>query len=272
MHRKQAKGVTGHTGEIVLEGGPMGFRKRQAREQEEREKDADAGHDELRKLLGLAMQEMKHPLTSIKGYSMTLKEYWGDLEEGKKKDYVNFIDISASRLEWIHQNIYRLLALKTTDTQNNPLPVDIREIMDEAVQTLEAFHLDKGVQVSRMYAAELPIIQADPSRLFDIFYNVLDSLFRYSGRGDLISIRANIMRGEMIIILQVGGAGFPADRFKELARWHFEDTLTDEVDSSTAFSLYMARMMLETQKGSMRAEESSGGGTSIYLSLPVGNS
>jgi two-component system sensor histidine kinase KdpD len=250
----------------------MRFMIRRGREQKERGEAGDAGRAELRKLLGLAMQEMKHPLTSIKGYSMTLKEYWDDLEEDKKKDYVNFIDISASRLEWIHQNIYRLLALKTIDTQNDPLPVDIREIMDEAVQTLEAFHQDRGVKVSRMYAAGLPVIQADPSRLFDIFYNVLDSLFRYTGRDDLISIRANILRGEMIINLRVGGAGFPADRFKELACWHFEDTLTDEVDSSTAFSLYMARMMLETQKGSMRAEDSPGGGTSIYLSLPVGSS
>ncbi len=243
---------------------------RRGREQEEREKAGDAGRAELRKLLGLAMQEMKHPLTSIKGYAMTLKEYWNDLEEDKKKDYVNFIDISASRLEWIQQNIYRLLALKTSDTQIDPLPVDVREIMDEAVQALEAFYHDKGVKVSRMYAAELPIIQADPSRLFDIFYNVLDSLFHYSSQDDLISIRANILREEMVINLRVGGAGFPTDRFRQLALWHFEDALEDERDISVAFSLYMARVMLEMHRGSLRAENSRGGGTSIYLSLPVG--
>jgi K+-sensing histidine kinase KdpD len=248
----------------------MRFMVRRGKEQEERDKAGDVGRAELRKLIGLAMREMKHPLTSIKGYAMTLKEYWDDLDEEKKKDYVNFIDISASRLEWIHQNIYRLLALKTTDTQIDPLPVDVREIMDEAVQTLEAFYQDKGVQVSRMYAAELPIIQADPSRLFDTFYNVLDSLFRYSGQDGLISIRANILREEMVINLRVGGAGFPADRFKELALWHFENMLEDERDISVAFSLYMARMMLEMHKGSLRAESSHGGAVSVYLSLPVG--
>jgi K+-sensing histidine kinase KdpD len=248
----------------------MGSKKRRGKEQEERDRAVDAGRVELRKLVGLAMQEMKHPLTSIKGYSMTLKEYWDDLEEDKKKDYVNFIDISASRLEWIHQNIYRLLALKTTDAQIDPLPVDVREIIDEAVQTLEAFYQDKKVKISRMYAAELPVIQADPSRLFDIFYNVLDSLFRYCSRGDLISIRANIMRGEMVINLRVRGADFPTDRFKELALWHSEETLEDERDSSVAFSLYMARMMLEMHQGSLRVEGSYGGGASIYLSLPAG--
>lgn len=242
---------------------------RRSKKQEERKEAVDAGRAELRKLVGLAMQEMKQPLTSIKGYAMTLKAYWGDLEEDKKKDYVNFIDISATRLEWIHQNLYRLLALKTADTQIDPLPVDIREIMDEAVQTLEAFYRDKGVQVSRMYAAELPIIQADPSRLFDIFYNVLDSLFRYSNRDNLISIRANLRREEMVINLRVGGAGFPADRFKELALWHFEDTLEDERDISVAFSLYMARIMLEMHQGSLRAESSHGEGMSVYLSLPA---
>ncbi len=248
----------------------MGSRKRRGKEQEERDKAVDAGRVELRKLVGLAMQEMKQPLTSIMGYAMTLKEYWDDLEEGKQKDYVNFIDISASRLEWIHQNIYRLLALKTTDVQIDPLPVDVREILDEAVQTLEAFYRDKKVKVLRMYAPELPIIQADPSRLFDIFYNVLDSLFRNSGQDDTISIRADVLRGEMVINLRVRGVDFPTDRFKELSLWHSEETLEDERDSSVAFSLYMARMMLEMHRGSLRVEGSDGGGASIYLSLPAG--
>ena len=40
---------------------------RRGREQEELDKAGDAGQAELRKLVGLAMQEMKR-LTSIKGY------------------------------------------------------------------------------------------------------------------------------------------------------------------------------------------------------------
>jgi signal transduction histidine kinase len=224
--------------------------------------------EELRRLMEFSMQEMKHPLTSIIGYACTVQQYWEALDEGKKRDYLNFINIAASRLEGIQNNVHQLLNLRLMDLQMDITPTDIREIVGEVAELLSAFYQEKGISVVQRYSQGFPMVEGDPSRLFDIFYNVLDILFRFSSDGSSITVWGNPHNGEAVLRLRVSGQEHAADMIKRLSTWNIGSPLKDEREASIALCLYIARRLLEAHRGRLWAESTLSGGLSIYVALP----
>ncbi len=227
--------------------------------------------EEIRKLIGISLREIKHPLTSIIGYATTLNAYWDHLDEEQRKEYTRFISVSASRMDGIHNNIYRLLNLRVQESQTGLSLVNAEDLVGEVVELLQGFYSEKGVSVIRRFDRRFPLVKGDPSRLFDVFYNILDLLLRHAQEKSIVSIWGNPHDSEAVIRMRGSGLEYSPERIKTLAMWKLGDPLEMEDDfSSITLSVYLARMLLEAQKGRLWVEGSAGGGVSVYIALPAG--
>ncbi len=224
--------------------------------------------EELRKLVSVSLREIKHPLTSIIGYATTMNAYWDDLDEDERREYTRFISVSASRMDGIHNNIYRLLNLRVQEPQAGLSLVNAEDLVGEVVELLKGFYSEKGVSVIQRFDRRFPLVEAEPSRLFDVFYNILDLLLRHAQENSIVSIWGNIHDNEAVLRLRGSGLDYPPEQIKSLAKWKMGDPLEMEDDfSSMVLSVYLSRMLLEAQGGRLWVEGSAGGGMSIYVAL-----
>jgi signal transduction histidine kinase len=148
--------------------------------------------EESRRMTAIAVQEMKHPLTSIVGYTLTLREYWDRLDEESRHEFVDFIKVSASRLEGIANDMLRITELTKIAPRVEKEQLKLEEILQEARHILEEIHAERQVKIGVRFTEEFPPLIGDPSRLFDLLYNLLDICMRCSENKRIVSAWCSI--------------------------------------------------------------------------------
>ncbi|MEA5574254.1 HAMP domain-containing sensor histidine kinase [Calothrix sp. UHCC 0171] len=137
--------------------------------------------------------ELRTPLTSIRLVVETLQ----DRLDSPLKSWVDRLMLEVDRLINLVQSW-----LDLTQLENNPKlqlqrqPVDIKSLIYSAWETLEP--LAQRQQIDFSYSAPENIwIQADPSRMYEVFVNLLDNCIKYSNSHNKIQVEVRIIPAKL---------------------------------------------------------------------------
>ncbi|MEW6554987.1 MAG: hypothetical protein AB1384_11950 [Actinomycetota bacterium] len=144
--------------------------------------------EEMIQLAGVVAGEMKHPLTSIVGYALTLREFWDKLDDDTRRTFLSYIKISSSKLEAMSNDLMRIMELSRGFPRPHTVSMDLKEIMDEVCGILEDIYTEKGLKTNLRFHEDIPLFQSDPAKFFDLLYNLLDICMRCSVDNGMISI------------------------------------------------------------------------------------
>lgn len=89
--------------------------------------------------------------------------------------------------------------------------VVLREIIQQAVETCRS-SLDERTQVLHLLVPDVPIpLDADPTRLRQVFVNLVQSAAKYTEHGGTICIKATVEGDEAVVRVQDTGVGIPPE-------------------------------------------------------------
>ncbi len=223
--------------------------------------------EDSRRMAGIAAQEIKHPLTSLVGYSLTLNQYWEKLDEQQKRDFLNYIRVSATRLEGMINDLSRILDLAHEPGYMETTPVNPSETLKEAAALVEDIYSPRGTTLNVRLLTDIPAIQADPSRLFDLLYNLLDLSMRCCRERDMVSAWCS-MRGESLVLSV--RCPHPAPSGETLGAINvWPPHLTEGELPTLAMEYRLASRLAEELGGSLRLDYSQKAGLSLSLTLPL---
>lgn len=223
--------------------------------------------EESRRMAGIAAREIKHPLTSIIGYSLTLLEYWDKLDDRSKRDFLYYIRISASRLEGMINDLMRILELAREPLPQEGVKVDFCEVLSEAASLLEGVHQERGVTLSLRFLEKLPALKGDPSRLFDLLYNLLDLAQRCSQDGKLVSAWCSLRDNRVALHVRCPNLALPPEKASSIERW--PPSATEDETATLAMEYRLASHLAREAGGTLRLDLSEKTGLTFYLSLPL---
>ncbi|WP_329045765.1 DUF4118 domain-containing protein [Amycolatopsis sp. NBC_01488] len=217
-------------------------------------------------LLSAIGHDLRTPLTSIKAVFGGLRAHDVSLSEKDVEELLIAGEESTDRLSGLIDNLLDSSRLATGAVQPVLRPVGYDEVVATALSALDArepieLDVDDG----------LPAVLADAGLLERAVANVIDNALRHGVTGrtpSAIAIRASAYAGRVELRVVDHGRGLPkgaADSaFAPFQRLGDRNTTT-----GVGLGLSVAKGFVEAMDGTIRAEDTPGGGLTIVLSLPV---
>ena len=214
--------------------------------------------------------EIKNPLSTI---NLTLQR----LQEISRKNsgtdsniidnYARSVLEEVERLRNTTDKFMKVLAIEKLNVQ----PENINNLVDQALMKYESA-LSSGVNIKRMYAKDLPLVECDPRQILGVLFNVLENaLEAMEGHGSLTiqiitfdkMINKNIVP-HVVIKIEDTGKGIPAQKMGNL----FKPFITTK-KSGTGLGLTITKKIIESHNGSINIQSRENIGTVVTIELPV---
>jgi len=155
------------------------------------------------------------------------------------------------------------------------LPVDIEQIVTDAVSIMEPKAKSKGIQLRHNIASSIPAkVMGDQLRLSQILYNLLGNAVKFTDVG-YVEINCKLVNGpddkKQYISFSVRdtGIGVPVEKQAVIfERFTQANTDTERLYGGTGLGLNIAKSIVDIHGGTLTMESAPNKGTAFHFILP----
>ena len=230
---------------------------------------------ELEEFAFVASHDLQEPLRKIQAFSDRLETMFKDELGEKGIDYIARMKNAAQRMSNL---INDLLEFSRVTTRGKDfVDTDLQKVLDEILDDLEIAIKESDAQV---HVAKMPVIQADPSQMEQLFLNLISNAvkFRRPGVAPIVNIDYehetefsedhNTDIEWQIITVKDNGIGFSPEYtdkiFVPFQRLHGRSEY-----KGTGIGLSVCRRIVERHGGTITAQSETGEGATFIIKLPV---
>jgi two-component system sensor histidine kinase KdpD len=215
-------------------------------------------------LLSAVSHDIKTPLSSIYGAATSLLEEEDRLTKPQRLELTQSIADEAERLNQVVTNLLQMTRLdEGLDIKRDWQPLE--EIIVAAITaTKKLLH---GRTVTTHVPHDLPLIYGDGVLLELLFVNLLENAAKYTPPGSKIGISAVPDGQRLLIFVRDNGPGFPVGQEQQVFQKFFRGK-TDGIRGA-GLGLAICRAIVERHNGLISGSNSSTGGATITIDLPL---
>ena len=153
--------------------------------------------------------ELRTPMTSIRAFSEILMDDDQMSPEDRRK-HSSIINKETLRLTRLLDDLLDLSVLENGQGQLNSAPVDLRQVIDQAVTAAPPRGSDSTLKIKRNVAREDLVVHSDGDRLAQVFINLITNAGKYcDAKKPVLKIEVHKREGSVDIDFLDNGSGIP---------------------------------------------------------------
>jgi len=125
-----------------------------------------------------------------------------------------------------------------------------------------------NLQLENLCPADLPTVNADPSRMEQVMINLLHNAIKFTPPGGSITLSAQGAAGEVVFSIRDTGVGISAEDIPRIFE-RFYKADRSRSGGGTGLGLAIAKHIVEAHGGRIWAESAEGKGSTFFFSLPI---
>ncbi len=250
--------VVSPSGEILEDVGIIfDITERKAIEQQLREVNR-----ELEAFVYTVSHDLRTPLTPILGYADYLTNtYQGKLDE-HVLDCLREIEQAGNRMLALIEDL--LLLASVGHLERPEQPVAVKDLMQEVISDFGSRIIAVGVTIQLQH---LPAVHVPETMLRQVFDNLIGNAIHYgSAKGGSIEVGGEQDEGRIRYYVSDHGAGIPQKERKQIFSLFYRGS-TSKQTKGTGVGLAIVQKVARLYGGEAWAEETSGGGTTIFFEM-----
>lgn len=150
-----------------------------------------------------------------------------------------------------------------------PEAVDLRQILDAAIETAEPVLKHREQTVDLTYPDDGVVLFGDPARLTQIFANLLNNTARFAEPGSAISLEVSARVAEVAVSVRDTSQGISPDRLREIFAL-FVNVEEEKGWPGVGIGLAVVRTLVELHGGTVEAVNPKGDrGAEFVVVLPL---
>ncbi len=219
-----------------------------------------------RDLVANVSHELKTPITAIRAHLENLL----DGVEEPNPEILQVMLAQSERLGRLVEQLLDLSKLESGEVQLRREQVSLGPLVSQVMSEIEVASADRSVELVSEVAGDLPAIEADPERVHQVIFNLVDNAVRFTPEGGEVRIEAHRHDGAVEVTVADTGVGIPADALPRLfERFYRVDSARARGDGGTGIGLAIARSVVEAHGGTIRAKSEPGHGSAFTFDLPI---
>jgi signal transduction histidine kinase len=232
----------------------VAMRGTHVRERQERER---------AELVATVAHELRSPLTSVKGFTVTLLRKWERFTDAQKRLMLETVDADADRLTRLITELLDIARIDSGRLEIRRQMVDLEAVVRRHVAGLIAAGHAPERFVVRV-TERLPELWLDPDKLDQVFANLLENAVRHGQGSVLIAVEPH--DGGAAVTVSDDGPGIP----DELVGRIFTRFWRDARRGGTGLGLYIVKGLIEAHGGTIEVGRAPTGGAAFRFVLPPG--
>lgn len=215
-------------------------------------------------LLAAVGHDLRTPLASAKAAVAGLRSPGVEFDDADRAELLATADESLDRLAALVANLLDMSRLQAGALAVRPVEVFLEDVVPRALDELGA----AGHAVRVRLPADLPAVRADPGLLERVVVNVAGNALRFSPPGRPPEIDGGVAGATVELRVVDHGPGIPAaDRERVFVA--FQRLGDRDNHAGVGLGLALSRGLAEAMGGTLRPEETPGGGLTMVLALPA---
>jgi len=215
----------------------------------------------------MVTHELVHPVAALRGFAVTLTKRWTQLDEPTRLEMIQRMDRESERLRDLAEDAGTVAYV---EDEGFALHLRRERAADLARDAADAvIELGSRLSVSVQPGAEDADVEADRSRLLQVFRNLLSNAEKYSDPGTAVQLLVDATDADVLFEVVDRGPGIAEEDiprlFQRFSRIRAPHTNTIR---GSGLGLFISRGIVEAHGGRIWAESTSGIGSRFGFSIP----
>ena len=220
------------------------------------------------RFLAIVSHELRTPLTSIKGFATTLLETDVTWDAESQRDFINIINDEADKLADMIDQLLDFSRLESGTLRIQRERTTLNEILSLALPQIQVLCENHELRIE--IPLDLPIIDADRTRIGQVLTNLVGNAARYSPLGTPITIVARTDGAVVRIDIKDEGPGIPKEEQEAVFEAFRQGKTHPQAEVKGAgLGLAIARGIVIAHQGRIWIEDHTSPGTTVSFVLPV---
>ncbi|PEB81501.1 PAS domain-containing sensor histidine kinase [Bacillus cereus] len=224
--------------------------------------------EQMRKdFLANVSHELKTPITSIKGFSETLLD--GAMDNKKFcEHFLHIILKESERMQGLIEDLLDLSKIEQQGFRLNMGTVDMKGILEDIHMVLDNKAGEKEISLQVNGLKRVSVI-GDPSRLKQIFINLINNAIVYTPAGGVVSVELLEDKYNAYIKVSDTGIGISKEEIPRIfERFYRVDKARSRNTGGTGLGLSIVKHLVEAHQGTITVDSEVGEGTTFTVVLP----
>jgi two-component system phosphate regulon sensor histidine kinase PhoR len=217
--------------------------------------------------------ELRTPLASIKVMVETLEAAIVD-DPQAARDFLKRIDTEVDGLTQLVRELLELSRIESGQVKLNLQNVDLRELVETAVERLRPQAERRGLHISNLTPVShnnFPLAQADPDRLIQVLINLTHNAIKFTQVGGSIwlSVEPGVSKRVLVKVTDTGVGIPPDDLTRVFERFYKVDKARAGGESGTGLGLAISKHIVQAHGGDIWVESKYGNGSTFFFTIPI---
>lgn len=208
--------------------------------------------------------EIQSPLTSIRGFSMTLLKV--DIPPSDRNRYLTIIVTESERLSRLSENLLKLASLESEHHPYTPtsyrLDKQFRQVVIAAEPQWSLKQLDFDLSLQET------VVTADEDQMTQVWTNLIANSIKFTPDGGRVSIELLRQREDIIIRITDSGIGIsPTEIDRIFQRFYKVDKARDRTYGGSGLGLAIVQKIIALHHGHIHVQSELNQGTIFTVTL-----
>ena len=215
-----------------------------------------------------ASHELKTPLATMKILVESMI-YQDDMPGELRQEFLTDINKEIDRLSSVVGDLLTLVHIDSHKLRLRREMMVFADTVRESVKRLQPLAKKRGQEIT-MEITDSCEMFADPGKLAQVCYNIIENGVKYTPDGGRITVTLHRMGRDAVLEISDTGVGIPAedvahvfDRFYRVDKARSRDT------GGTGLGLSIVQQIVRLHTGSVTVQSEQGKGTTFTVQLPV---
>ena len=222
--------------------------------------------DYQKKFVANISHDFRSPLTSIKGYAEAMLDGTIPLEMHEK--YLDIILFETQRLTKLTTNLLELNNFENRGVILDITSFDINKTIKRIAAAFEGACMKKHIQLKLIFSEKSLYVDADPDRIQQVLYNLLDNAIKYSYPNSKIHISTEAKNDKIFVSVKDFGIGIPKQSLKKVwERFYKTDLSRGKDKKGTGLGLSITKEIITMHGENINVTSTEGVGTEFIFTL-----
>ncbi|MGN0991190.1 MAG: ATP-binding protein [Candidatus Ventricola sp.] len=215
-----------------------------------------------------ASHELKTPLATIKILVESMI-YQDDMPPELREEFLTDINKEIDRLSSVVGDLLTLVHIDSHKLRLRREMMVFADTVRESVKRLQPLAKKRGQEISVEITDPCEMF-ADPGKLAQVCYNIVENAIKYTPDGGKITVRLRRMGRDAVLDISDTGVGIPEEDLAHVFdRFYRVDKARSRETGGTGLGLSIVQQIVRLHAGSVTVQSVRGEGTTFTVQLPV---